>query len=170
MEKMIEVLCQERIMVRTKQFVKFLLDGGWSLNVKMMDKLLHLYSELGGVEEMEELLKVLISSKEDIEILSRVHSEIIRMYAMLDRLDDMELSIGRMLKQGLSFTCPDDVEKVIGSNFRRSAHDRLELFLERIHGSYKLPRSTYNLLIAGYERAGLHEKLAVLKAQMLDCS
>ncbi|KAK9130943.1 hypothetical protein Sjap_011430 [Stephania japonica] len=168
MENMIELLCQERKIVRTKQFVKFLLNGSWSLNGKTMKKLLHLYSELAGVEEMEELLKVFISSKQDSEVLLQVHLGIIRMYAMLDRLDDMEFSIGRMLMQGQSFTCSYDVEKIISSYFRRSAHDRLELFLERIHGSYKFPRSTYDLIIAGYERAGLHEKLDMMKAQMLD--
>ena len=89
------------------------------------------------------------------------------MYASSDRLDDVEYSVGRLLKQGLSFNCPDDVEKVICCYFRRSAYDRLDLFLEHIKGYYVLTRSTYDLLIAGYRQAGLSEKLDMVMKHML---
>ncbi|KAH0989796.1 hypothetical protein GBA52_001279 [Prunus armeniaca] len=54
-------------------------------------------------------------------------------------------------------------DQVICSYFRCSAHDRLELFLERLKGSYELTKSTYDLLIAGYRRAGLSDRLNDMK-------
>ena len=106
---------------------------------------------------MEELLVTVMNANQASEIMSRVHCGIIRMYASSDRLDDVEYSVGRLLKQGLSFNCPDDVEKVICCY----------LFLEHIEDYYVLTRSTYDLLIAGYRRAGLSEKLDMVMKHML---
>ncbi|TYH80322.1 hypothetical protein ES332_D03G124300v1 [Gossypium tomentosum] len=88
------------------------------ISVKMVEKVVGLYSEHGKVEEMEELLSTVVESGQAVTVLSRVNSGIIRMYATLNRLDDVEYSVGRMLKQGLSFRCADDVEKVICCYFR----------------------------------------------------
>ncbi|XP_042505404.1 pentatricopeptide repeat-containing protein PPR5 homolog, chloroplastic-like [Macadamia integrifolia] len=159
LEAMLDGLCERKKLSNIKVFLKFILDGGWGLNGKMVEKLLALYLEQGKVEEMEELLGVLKMSNPDPGVLPQVHCGIIRMYATADRLDDLEYCVGRMLKLGMSFTCPDDVEKIICSYFRRAAYERLEMFLERIRGSHVLTKSTFDLLVAGYRRAGLSEKL-----------
>ncbi|OVA20350.1 Pentatricopeptide repeat [Macleaya cordata] len=166
LENMLEGLCKQKKLSKIRQFLKFILDGGWNLNKRMTENLLELYSQTGRVGEMEELLVSLMRSNHEPVVLSQVHCGIIRMYALSDRLDDLEYSVGRMLKQGLSFTCPGDVEQVICSYFRRAAYDRLDLFLERIEGSYKLTKSTYDLLVAGYKRAGLSDKLDLVMKNM----
>ncbi|KAK9273876.1 hypothetical protein L1049_018688 [Liquidambar formosana] len=166
LENMIEGLCKWKNFGKIKEFLKFMLDDGWEINGQMAKKLTGLYCELGRVEEMEELLLTLTKSNQVSEVVSQVHWGIIRLYAILDRLDDVEYSVGRMLKQGISFGCPDDVEKVICSYFRQAAYDRLDLFLEHIKGSYKLTRSNYDLLVAGYRRAGLSEKLDLVMNEM----
>ncbi|KAF5187148.1 Pentatricopeptide repeat-containing protein [Thalictrum thalictroides] len=166
LENMLEGLCQQKKLSKIKEFLNFILDGGWNVNVHMVTKLVGLYSSVGKVEDMEELLLTLTRTNQDSKVLSHTHCGIIRMYALSDRLDDMEFSIGRMLKQGMSFTCADDVEKVICSYFRRGAYERLELFLERIQGSYKLARSTYDLLVSGYRRAGMSYKLDSVVKEM----
>ncbi|XP_043723837.1 pentatricopeptide repeat-containing protein At5g65560-like [Telopea speciosissima] len=166
LETMLDGLCERKKLGKIKVFLKFLLDGGWGLNGKMAEKLLALYLEQGKVEEMEELLGVLAMSNPDPRVLPQVHCGIIRMYASADRLDDVEYCVGRMLKVGMSFTCPDDIEKIICSYFRRSAYERLEMFLERIHGSYLITKSTFDLLVAGYRRAGLSEKLDLVVKDM----
>jgi hypothetical protein len=66
----------------------------------------------------------------------------------------------------MSFKSPSDVEKVISSYFRQEAYERLDLFLEHIKSYYKLTRSTYDLLVAGYRRVGLMEKLNLLMEDM----
>ncbi|KAA8525298.1 hypothetical protein F0562_007153 [Nyssa sinensis] len=166
LESMLVGLCERRSLGKVKVFLKFILEGGWEITGQMAEKLVGLFSELGRVEEMEELLLTSMKSNQVSEVLSRLHCGIIRMYAMLDRLDDVEYSVGRMLKQGISFRCPDDIDKVICSYFRLAAYDRLDLFLECIRGSYKLSRSTYDLLVAGYRRAGLSEQLAMVMDNM----
>ncbi|XP_048331505.2 pentatricopeptide repeat-containing protein At5g04810, chloroplastic-like [Ziziphus jujuba] len=159
LDSMLEGLCKRRNLVGAKKFLNLVVDGGWDINELMVEKLVGLYFEVGNVEDMEELLATLMEANKASEILSPVHCGIIRMYTLLDRLDDVEYAVGRMLKQGLSFKCADDIEKVICSYFRRAAYDRLDLFLERIKSSYELTRSTYDLLVAGYRRAGLSDKL-----------
>ncbi|XP_057477917.1 pentatricopeptide repeat-containing protein At2g30780-like [Actinidia eriantha] len=158
--------CERRDRVKSKEFFKFILDGEWEINVNMAEKLVGLYCDLGDVKEMEELLTILMNSKQDSKSLCRVHFGIIRMYAALDRLDDVEYSVGRMRRQGIMFQSSEDVHKVICSYFRRAAYDRLDLFLECIRGSYKLTRSSYDLLVAGYRRAGLDANLETVMNDM----
>ncbi|KAJ9702369.1 hypothetical protein PVL29_004211 [Vitis rotundifolia] len=159
LENILTGLCEQRSISKVEQLLKFMMDGEWEISVLMAEKLMGLYFEHGTVEKMEELLLNLMNLNRSFEVLQQVHCGIIRMHAMLDRLDDMEYSVGRMLKQGMSFRCPDDIEKVVCAYFRREAYDRLDLFLGHIKGSYKLTKSTYDLLVAGYRRAGLSEKL-----------
>ncbi|XP_028781273.1 uncharacterized protein LOC114737505 [Neltuma alba] len=160
LENMLEGLCKQKSLSRAEEFLKFVASVRWEINENMTDKLIALYQEIGQVEKMEELLETMMKSHPITDgVLSRIHCGIIRMYAKLDRLDDVEFAVGRMLKQGLSFTRTDDVEKVICSYFRREAYDRLDIFLECIETSYPLSRSTCDLLISGYRRAGLREKV-----------
>ncbi|XP_028053988.1 pentatricopeptide repeat-containing protein At2g30780-like [Camellia sinensis] len=166
LEMVLGGICEQRNLIKIKDFLKFILDGGWKINGIMAEKLVGLYYDLGKVEEMEEMLTTLMKSSQGLKTLSPVHLGIIRMYAMLDRLDDVEYSVGRMLRQGISFKCPEDVDKVICSYFRQAAYDRLELFLECIRSSFKLTRSNYDLLVAGYRRAGLSVKLDVVMNDM----
>ncbi|KAJ7965993.1 Pentatricopeptide repeat [Quillaja saponaria] len=166
LENMLEGLCRQKSLGQVVEFFKFLLDGGWEINENMIEKVIGLYLELGKVEEIEELLETSIKSNQDASVLSRIHCGIIRMYAMLDRLDDVEYAVGRMMTEGLSFICADDVERVICSYFRRAAYDRLDLFLGHIKGCYTLTRSTYDLLISGYRRASLLEKVDLLMKDM----
>jgi hypothetical protein len=60
---------------------------------------------------------------------------------LFDRLDEVELSVGRVLKQEVSFRSSDDVEKVICYDF-------------------------IDLLISGYRRANLHEKVDSVSVDM----
>jgi hypothetical protein len=70
----------------------------------------------------------------------------------------MEHAICRMLDNGLMFTCPEDVEAVICCYFRHKDFDRLDSFLNGIQSLFKLSRSTYDILVAGYRRFGLQER------------
>ncbi|KAK4277028.1 hypothetical protein QN277_015094 [Acacia crassicarpa] len=160
LENMLEGLCKQKSLGRAEEFFKYVIGVRWEINENMTDKLMALYQEIGQVEKMEKLLETMMKSHSITDgVFSRIHCGLIRMYAKLDRLDDVEFAVGSMLKQGLSFTSSDDVEKVICSYFRREAYDRLEIFLECIGTSYTLSRSTYDLLISGYRRAGLYEKV-----------
>ncbi|KAJ1391786.1 Tetratricopeptide-like helical domain superfamily [Sesbania bispinosa] len=160
LESMVKGLCKQKSLGRAEEFIKFVLDSGWEINETMAEMLVALYHEQGQVEKMEELLETMTKHCPiTTGVLSRIHCGIVRMYAILDRLDDVEFAVGRMLKQGLSFTSKDDVEKVICSYFRREAYDRLDIFLECLKSCYVLTRSTYDLLISGYRRASLHEKV-----------
>ncbi|XP_061336529.1 pentatricopeptide repeat-containing protein At5g61400-like [Gastrolobium bilobum] len=160
LESMLKGLCKQKSLGRAEEFFKFVLDAGWEINENMAEELVALYHEKGQVEKMEELLETITKPcPVSTVVLSRIHCGIIRMYAMLDRLDDVEFAVGRMLKQGLSFTSADDVEKVICSYFRREAYDRLDIFLECLKSCYVLTKSTYDLLVSGYRRASLHEKV-----------
>ncbi|KAF9614394.1 hypothetical protein IFM89_018293 [Coptis chinensis] len=167
LQNMLDNTCQKKQYSKVNEFLKFVLDGGLKLSGQMAKKLMEIYSEVWKVEEMEELLLIVTRTNQDLGVLSQVHCGIIRMYALSDRLDDLEFSVGRMLEQGISFTCPDDVEKAICSYFRCAAYERLELFLERIRGSYRLTRSAYDLLVAGYRRAGMSEKLDLVVKEMI---
>ncbi|KAK7293828.1 hypothetical protein RJT34_16703 [Clitoria ternatea] len=157
LENMLKGFCKQKNLVRAAEFFKFVINAGWEINENMVDKLVALYQEQGQVEKLEELLETMTRPRVlTTDVLRRIHYGIVRMYAMLDRLDDVESAVGRMLKQGLSFTSADDVEKVICSYFRREAYDRLDIFLECLRScSYVPGKSTYDLLISGYRRVNL---------------
>lgn len=160
LENMLEGICKQKSLGRAEEFFKFVLGVRWDISENMAGKLMALYLELGQVEEIEKLLETLMQSHHITNgVFSQIHCGIIRMYAKLDRLDEVEFAVGRMLKQGLSFTSADDVENVICSYFRREAYDRLDIFVECIESYYTISKSTYDLLISGYRRAGLHEKV-----------
>ncbi|CAN1218678.1 Beta-adaptin-like protein A [Linum perenne] len=152
-------LCKRKNCDRVMEFVKFMLECRFEISGTSVDKVVKLYSELEKADKMEELLDTLMEFNQVGEALLQVHCGIIRLYATLDRLDEVEYSVGKMMSQGMSFSSPGDVEKVISAYFRQEAYDRLELFLEHVKRYYKLSRSTHDLLVAGYRRAGLTEKL-----------
>lgn len=166
LESMLKGFCSQKSLCRANEFFKFVLDNRWQISETMAAMLVVLYHEQGQVEKMEELLETITSYPIDSGVLSQIHCGIVTMYAMLDRLDEVELSVGRMLKQGMSFTSSDDVEKVICAYFRKEAYDRLDIFLECIKNCYVLTRSTYDLLISGYRRVNLHEKVDLVSADM----
>lgn len=166
LESVLEGFCKRGSSGKVKEFVEFLLDAGWKINENMCEVLVKFYCEHGKVNEMEELLVTLVKYNQDPQVLLLVHCGIIRIYALSDRLDDVEYSVGRMGKQGLSFKCAEDVEKVICSYFRCEEYERLELFLDHIKSSYKLTRSNYDFLIAGYRRAGLSENVDLVIKDM----
>ncbi|KAM7274489.1 hypothetical protein ACFE04_016355 [Oxalis oulophora] len=159
LESILESLCRRKSLDHVKEFIEYLIDGGCDISSNMVEMLVRFYFEFRYVGELEKLLDAFMEAKRDSEFVSLLHCGIIRLYAMLDRLDDVEKSVRRMSDQGLSFKCSDDVEKVISSYFRQAAYGRLELFLNHIKGFYKLTRSNYDLLVAGYKRAGLDDKL-----------
>lgn len=165
-QEVLLMYCQLRNSDKVKEILKFVLDCGWQIDQNMSKKVVDLYRELGLVEELEELLQTLTKSGQSSEARSLAHCSLIRMYADRDRLDDVEYCVGRMLKHGVSFSCEEDIEKVICSYFRREAYDRLDMFLERVKHSCKLSRSTYDLLGAGYRRAGLLEKLNTMVSEL----
>ncbi|KAH7839636.1 hypothetical protein Vadar_006606 [Vaccinium darrowii] len=159
--------CERRNLAKVKEFLEFILGGGYSVNVTMAEKLVRFFYDLGKVEEMEDLLATLMNSNHDVEVLSLVHYGIIRSFATLDRLDDVEYAFGRMLRHGISFKCSEDIDMVIHLYFRHAAYDRLEMFLECIKCSnHKLTRSSYDMLVAGYRRAGLSVKLDLVLNDM----
>ncbi|KAH6757624.1 hypothetical protein C2S51_038772 [Perilla frutescens var. frutescens] len=158
--------CQLRNSDKVKEILKSVLDCGWQIDRNVIKKVVDLYRELGLIEELKELPETLTKSGQSSEARSLAHCSLIRMYADRDRLDEVEYCVGRMVKHGVSFSCEEDVEKVIRSYFRREAYDRLDMFLECIKPSCKLGRSTYDLLGAGYRRAGLSEKLSTVVSEM----
>ncbi|XP_021655218.2 pentatricopeptide repeat-containing protein At2g30780 isoform X3 [Hevea brasiliensis] len=166
LEYVLEGLCKRRKCDRVRDFLNFLLECKFEISGNMIEKIVELYYELGKVDEMEKLLETLMELNQVGEALLRLHCGLIRLYAKLDRLDDVEYSVGRMMSQEMIFRSPDDVEKVISSYFSKEAYDRLDLFMEHIKGYYKLTRSTYDLLVAGYRRAGLTEKLDLIVKDM----
>ncbi|XP_010541647.1 PREDICTED: pentatricopeptide repeat-containing protein At1g63080, mitochondrial-like [Tarenaya hassleriana] len=167
LKTMFEALCEQRNFVRVKELVKNLLDLGYEINIDLAKTLVGFLSSCQNEAELEDLLVTLEERRQtDPEVLSCVHHGIITTYASLDRLDDIEYSVGRMLKRGFPFKIASDVEKVISAYFRGEAYDRLDLFLDRIKGSYCLTRSTYDLLIAGYRRARLPEKIDTMIKEM----
>uniref|UniRef100_A0A7C9A4N9 Pentacotripeptide-repeat region of PRORP domain-containing protein n=1 Tax=Opuntia streptacantha TaxID=393608 RepID=A0A7C9A4N9_OPUST len=166
LEKMIDGLCEQRQFAYAKEFVLHIIDNDWEISAHVAQRLAGLYSELGKIAEIEELLQTLMESSQNPEVLSQVHCGIISMHARADRLDDMEYSVGRMLKQGIMFRSAEDIKTVICSYFRRAAYDRLELFLEHVKSSHQFTRSIYDLLVAGYRKAGLSERLDTLLKDM----
>lgn len=153
--------CEQKDLVKIRGLLKDILEHKWRINGNMVEKLVGFYCDLELVEEMEWMLAALTETiyNQDLDFISHIHNGLIRVYAKLDRLDDMEYSVGRMLKQGVSFWSHKDVENVICSYFRGGAYDRLDVFLEILKDSHELARSTYELLVAGYRRAGLCEKV-----------
>lgn len=169
LDRMVDGFCEQKDLSRAKEFLLNMIDNGWEISAHIADRLSGLYSGLGMMEGIEELLQTLIATNESQEVLLRVHCGIIGMHAKADRLDDMEYAVGRMLKQGISFKSANDVKVIIRSYFRREAYDRLELFLEHIKGSYQFTKSTYDVLVTGYNEAGLSEKLDVLLKELGLC-
>ncbi|KAI3716807.1 hypothetical protein L1987_67972 [Smallanthus sonchifolius] len=161
LDNMVVGFCEQKDLVKIRGFLKSVLEHKWRVDGYMAEKLVGFYCELKLVEEMEWVLVALTETNhnQDLDIVSQIHNGLIRVYANLDRLDDMEYSVGRMLKQGVSFRSHKDVENVLCSYFRAGAYDRLDVFLEFIKDSHELVRSSYELLVAGYRRAGLCEKV-----------
>ncbi|CAL5206464.1 unnamed protein product [Lathyrus oleraceus] len=166
LESMLKGCCEQKSLCRGKEFVRFMLDNMWEISETMVEMLIALYHEQKRVEKMEELLETMTKLLVDSSVLLQIHCGILRMYVVLDRLDDIELFVGRMLKQVMSFASSDDVEKVICSYFRKEAYDMLDIFLECIKNSHVLMRSTFDLLIFGYRRANLHEKVDLVLLDM----
>ncbi|KAJ0952058.1 putative tetratricopeptide-like helical domain superfamily [Helianthus annuus] len=153
--------CEQKESVKLRAFLKDTLENKSMIDGYLAEKLVGFYCDLELVDEMEWVLVELTEAghNQDLGIVSRIYNGLIRVYAKLDRLDDMEYSIGRMLKQGVSFRSDKDVENVICSYFHQGAYGRLDVFLEFMKGSCMLARSSYELLLDGYRRAGLGEKV-----------
>ncbi|CAA6662785.1 unnamed protein product [Spirodela intermedia] len=166
LECVLSGLCRRKKLAEAKEFWRFLIAGGWEVEEGMVEKILALYAELGRVEEMEELLETMQHKPSSSIFLPQVHCGVIRLYASSNRLDDVEYSVGRMLKNGMQLKCSRDVEAIISCYFRCEAYERLDIFLERVGSSYRLSKAAYDLLVAGYRRVGLHEKLELVKKEM----
>ncbi|TVU48316.1 hypothetical protein EJB05_07949, partial [Eragrostis curvula] len=159
MEARIEMLYKKNAANLVRDFVKCARDGKWELNGATVERLTRTLLNGGDVDEMEQLLS-LIQKGTHLSSETQLHCAIIKSYAKADRLADMEHAICRMLDDGLTFMmCPEDVEAVICCYFRHKDFDRLDLFLNRIQSSFKLTKSTYDILVAGYRKFGLHERL-----------
>lgn len=165
LEAKIEGLCRRKDVGGVREFLKFITNRGWELNETMAEKLSRLYMDLGLVEEMEQLLG-LMSQGTCFDVSMQLHCGVIQLYANSDRLDQMEFAVMRMLEGGMIFRRPEDIEAVICSYFRRKAFNRLDLFLDRIRNSYELTRSTYDLLVAGYRKFELYERLDLIIKDM----
>ncbi|KAL1552431.1 pentatricopeptide repeat-containing protein-like isoform X1 [Salvia divinorum] len=156
--------CHQRNSQKVKEVLKYV---RWRIDLNVCKKVVDLYRELGLAGDLEDLVVALSESGQSSEARSVVHCSLMRMYADRDRLDDVEYCVGRMLKDGVSFSCDEDVEKVICCYFRREAYDRLDMFLERMkQHSYKLTKTAYDLLGAGYRRAGMLEKTNDVVSEM----
>ncbi|KAM3315399.1 hypothetical protein ACQJBY_033869 [Aegilops geniculata] len=158
LEAKLEVLSRTEEGNRVKSFIKLVSDGDWELNKALVDRLTRLCLDGGEVDIMEQLL-ALIQKEAHFSSVTQLHCGIIRFYASADLLSDMEHAIDRMLDDGMIFLCPEDVEAVICSYFRHKAFDRLEMFLNRIRSLYMLTRSSYDILVAGFQRFDLHQRL-----------
>ncbi|KQK23542.1 hypothetical protein BRADI_1g74500v3 [Brachypodium distachyon] len=158
LEAQLEVLSRTKEANRVKRFIKKFSDGNWELNKATVGRLTRLCLDGCEVDQMEQLL-ALIQTGVDLSSVTRLHSGIIRFYASTDRLPDMENAICRMFDDGMTFMCPEDVEAVICSYFRQKDFDRLDMFLNRIRSLYRLTRSTYDILVAGFRRFDLHQPL-----------
>ncbi|GJN30349.1 hypothetical protein PR202_gb18645 [Eleusine coracana subsp. coracana] len=158
LEAKLEMLCRRKEANLVREFFKYASDGKWELNDATVKRLTRAILDGGDVDEMEELL-ALIQKEAHVSSETQLHSGIIKSYAKADRLADMERAIWRMLDNGTIFLCLEDVEAVICCYFRHKNFDRLDLFLNRIQSLFNLTRSTYDILVAGYRRFGLHERL-----------
>ncbi|WVZ55540.1 hypothetical protein U9M48_006187 [Paspalum notatum var. saurae] len=165
LEANLEMLSRKEEADRVRVFLKCASDGNWELNKAIFERLVRICLDGGEIDEMEDLL-ALIQKGTHLSSETQLHCGIIRFYAKADRLADMEHAICRMLDSGVMFMCPEDVEVIICSYFRHKEFDRLELFLNRIRGLFKLNKSTYDILVAGYRRFDLHERLDSIIADM----
>ncbi|XP_006649432.1 pentatricopeptide repeat-containing protein At2g30780-like [Oryza brachyantha] len=142
---------------RVKVFLELLSDGNQELSEATVERLTRLCLYEDKTDELEQLLSLVQGMH--LGSLTKLHCGIVRFYANADRLSDMEHAIFRMLDNGIIFACSEDVEAVICSYFRHKDFDRLDLFLNQIQSLYKLTRSTYDVLISGYQRFNLHGRL-----------
>ncbi|KAL4592672.1 hypothetical protein LXL04_005675 [Taraxacum kok-saghyz] len=164
LNNMLMGLCEQNDLDKIRDFLETIFDHKLEINGSMANKLVGFYCELELVKELEWVLKrnTNLDLYLDLDVVSQIYNGLIRVYAKLDKLDDLEYCIGRMLKDGVSFRSHKDVEMVVCSYFRGGAYDRLDVFLEFIKDSHKLARSTYELLVAGYRRGGLYEKVEMV--------
>lgn len=167
LQPLLHCLSNARRVGNVAELVKSILNGGWEINVDMAKKLVWFYSAPHCKEVMEQLVLYVTESNQALEVQSLFHLGLIRMYTKEKLVDDIEICVARMLKQGLSFTCSDDVEEIIYAYFIKAAYDhRLDLFLESIKGSYTLTRSTYVVLVACYRLVGVYDKWAKVVNEM----
>jgi pentatricopeptide repeat protein len=160
LEAKLEMLCRRNEADLVRDFVKCASNGNWELDDGMVRKLARTSLDGGDTNEMEELLALIQKGAHlSSETQAQLHSGIIKSYAQADRLIDMENAFCRMLDKGLVFMCPEDVEAVICCYFRHKDFDRLDCFLNRIQSLFKLTKPTYDILVAGYRRFGLQERL-----------
>ncbi|CAL4912673.1 unnamed protein product [Urochloa decumbens] len=158
LEANLEMLSRKEEANTVRDFLKRVSDGNWELNKATVGRLTRICLDGGEIDEMEQLLS-LIQNGTDLSFETQLHHGIIRFYAKADRLADMEDAFCRMLDNGVMFMCPEDVEVIICSYFRHKEFDRLDLFLNRIQSFFKLNRSTYDILVSGYRKFDLHERL-----------
>lgn len=143
---------------RMKSTFKFMMEEGWTMNENIVRNMFQVYAKLGRVADMEEVLGI-VKTMGNSELISDIHNKIVKAYALTGELDDVEFSVGRMLQNGVIFSCPKVVEAIIGCYFRLKAYNRLELFLNRIKEVYRLNYTTYDLLLTEYAKAGQYKKL-----------
>ncbi|ERM93498.1 hypothetical protein AMTR_s00004p00032110 [Amborella trichopoda] len=148
-----------RASFKARLFEEF--DKVWPVSSSVIEGLLALYNEFGMVEEIEKLLD-LSSLVSESDILLHIYSRIIMHYVAADQLDEVEYSIGKLLKEGKSFTSCGDIEAVISCYFRNREYERLEVFWDRITEVYEIEESTFSLLVAGYRRVGMSEKVEMV--------
>uniref|UniRef100_A0A0D9VPT1 PROP1-like PPR domain-containing protein n=1 Tax=Leersia perrieri TaxID=77586 RepID=A0A0D9VPT1_9ORYZ len=157
LEAKLELLSRRKDPNRVKVFMELVSDGHHVLTEGTVERLTRLCLYEDKIDELDQLLSLVQGMH--LGSLTKLHCGIIRFYGNADRLSDMEHAIIRMLDNGMIFACSEDVEVVICSYFRHKDFNRLDLFLNRIRSLYKLTRSTYDMLIAGYQRFNLHAKL-----------
>ncbi|CAN6321381.1 unnamed protein product [Urochloa humidicola] len=158
LEANLEMLSRKNEANTVRDFLKRVSDGNWELNKATVGRLTRICLDGGEIDEMEQLL-ALIQKGTDLSSETQLHHGIIRFYAKADRLADMEDAICQMLDNGVMFMFPEDVDVIICSYFRHKEFDGLDLFLNRIRSFFKLNRSTYDILVAGYRKFDLHERL-----------
>lgn len=165
LEATLEIFSGKEEASRVGDFLKRVSDGNWELNKAIVARLTRICLDAGEIDEMEQLL-ALIQKGTHSSSETQLHHGIIRFYAKADQLADMEHAIYRMLDNDVMFMCPEDVEVIICSYFRHREFDRLDLFLNHIRSFCKLNRSTYDILVAGYRKFDLHERLDSTIADM----
>ncbi|KAJ3673584.1 hypothetical protein LUZ60_005576 [Juncus effusus] len=165
LEAKLEALCKFKDLDGIKEFLNFVNDKKLRLNEAMVESLIKFYMDMELVDQLETLLDI---TKHDINrnVLAKLLCAIIKLHANCNKLDEMENAIKRLLDGEMIFSCAKDVDAIIGSYFRRKSFERLDLFLDRIRGYYRLEKSTYDILVAGFRRFELHERLGMLKMDM----
>ncbi|KAF8720264.1 hypothetical protein HU200_023921 [Digitaria exilis] len=158
LETNLDMLSRQKEANTVRDFLKRVSDGNWELNNATVGRLTRICIDGGEIDEMKQLL-VLIQKGTHLSSEAQLYHGIIRFYAKADRLAEMEDAICRMLDNGVMFMCPEDIEVIICTYFRHKEFDKLELFLNRIRSFFKLNRSTYDILVAGYRKFDLHERL-----------